>query len=55
VLLTIFSEAAVPTHAFLFAEAYPIGWSINSLSATTEDILIESLQLTYTRVRTVSL
>ncbi|MEB3319126.1 MAG: phage tail protein [Cyanobacteriota bacterium] len=55
VLLTIFSENALPTQAFLFAEAYPIAWEINSLSAKTEEILIESMKLTYTRVRTVSL
>jgi phage tail-like protein len=55
VLLTIFSETATPTSAFLFAEAYPIAWEINSLSAKTEDILIENLKLTYTRVRSVSL
>lgn len=55
VLVTIFSELAVPTAAFLFLEAYPIAWEIKSLSAKTEDILIESLKLTYSRVRTVSL
>lgn len=55
VLVTIFSETAVPTAAFLFAEAYPIAWEINNLSAKSEEILIESLTLTYTHMRTVSL
>jgi phage tail-like protein len=54
-LLTIFSEEGVPTTAFLFAEAYPIEWEINSLNAKEEEILIESLRLTYTRVKTVAL
>jgi phage tail-like protein len=55
VLLTIFSEQAVPTAAFLFLEAYPIAWELDSLNATTEEVLIERLTLTYTNVRTVRL
>jgi phage tail-like protein len=55
VLLTIFSEIGVPTNAFLFSEAYPIEWEINSLNAKSEEILIESMKLTYTRFRTLSL
>jgi phage tail-like protein len=55
VLVTIYSEIGVPTAAFLFAEAYPIAWEINSLNASKEEILIESLTLTYTRMRSVSL
>ncbi|MFN9071132.1 MAG: phage tail protein [Cyanobacteriota bacterium] len=55
VLVTIYSELGVPTAAFLFAEAYPIAWEINSLNASKEEILIESLTLTYTRMRSVTL
>ena len=55
VLLTIFSETGVPTTAYVFSEAYPIGWRVGKLNAVTEDILIESLTLTYARVRTFSI
>jgi len=55
VLITIYSEQAVPTSAYLFSEAFPISWQVNSLSAKSEDLLIESLKLSYTRMRTVSL
>jgi phage tail-like protein len=55
VLLTIFSEIGIPTIAYLFNEAYPINWKVGKLNANTEDILIESLTLTYARVRTFSL
>jgi hypothetical protein len=54
-LLTIFSEAGIPTTAFLFTEAYPISWEIGTLSAKSEEIMIESLKLTYSRVRTLTL
>jgi phage tail-like protein len=55
VLVTIYPEAGEPTHAFLFSEAYPIAWELNSLRAQAEELLIETMRLTYTRVRTVSL
>jgi phage tail-like protein len=55
VLITIYSEQAVPTSAFLFSEAFPISWQISSLNAKTEDLLIETLKLSYTRMRSVSL
>jgi phage tail-like protein len=55
VLVTVLSEQAVPTSAFLFVEAYPISWQIASLSAERENVLIETMKLTYTRMRTLSL
>jgi phage tail-like protein len=55
VLLTILSEAGLPTTAFLFAEAFPISWQLSSLNAKSEDFLIETLKLSYSRMRTVTL
>jgi phage tail-like protein len=55
VLVTIFSEMAVPTGAFVFAEAYPIAWELGGLNASGQEVLVESLTLTYTRARTLSL
>lgn len=55
VLLTIYSEQAEPMISYLFAEVYPIAWEVNSLNANTEDVLIENLRLTYSRVRVMSL
>jgi phage tail-like protein len=55
VLLTIFSETGLPTTAFLFVEAFPISWQLSSLNAKSEDFLIETLKLSYSRMRTVTL
>lgn len=55
VLITIFSEQAVPTSAFLFSEAYPISWQIGGLNAKSEEVLIETMKLSYSHMRTVSL
>lgn len=55
ILLTIYSEIAVPTTAFLFNEAIPVSWEISTLDAKSEEFLIESLKLTYTRMRILTL
>ena len=55
VLITVLSEQAMPTNAFLFLEAYPTHWQIGSLNAKNEEVLIETMKLTYTRMRTLSL
>jgi phage tail-like protein len=53
VLITVYSEMAIPMVAYILMEAYPIAWQINPLSARSEDILIENLKLSYTRMRIV--
>jgi phage tail-like protein len=55
VLLTIYSEIGLPTTAFMFSEALPISWQIRNLDAKSEEFLIETLRLTYTRMRMLSL
>jgi phage tail-like protein len=55
VLLTIYTETAVPTSAFLFSEAFPISWQLSTLDAKSEEFLIETLKLTYTRMRLLTL
>ena len=55
VLLTIYSEFGIPTTSFFFHEAFPISWQISSLDATSEEFLIETLKLTYTRMRLLTL
>ena len=55
ILLTIYSEFGVPTTTFFFHEAFPVSWQISSLDATSEEFLIETLKLTYTRMRLLSL
>jgi phage tail-like protein len=55
VLLTIYSELAIPTTTFFFHEAMPISWQMSSLDGTSEEFLIETLKLTYTRMRLLTL
>jgi hypothetical protein len=39
----------------MFSEALPISWQIRNLDAKSEEFLIETLRLTYTRMRMLSL
>ena len=55
VIVTIFSEMGVPTGAYIFAEAYPIAWELGGLNANAQEILVDTLTLTYSRARSLSL
>lgn len=55
VLVTVFSELGIPTLAWKFCEAFPVGWQLASLNAKGEEVLIESLSLTYAGMRLIQL
>lgn len=55
VMVTTFSEVGVPVSAWMFSEAFPVAWQIGSLNAQGENVLIETLKLTYSRMRLVKL
>ena len=55
VLVTVFSEQGIPTMAWKFSEAFPVAWQLASLNAKGEEVLIESLSLTYAGMRLIQL
>ena len=55
VMVTTFSEIGIPSGAWMFLEAFPIGWELAELSAQGESVLIETMTLAYTRMRQVEL
>jgi phage tail-like protein len=58
VLVTVYSEFAEPISSFIFSEAYPIAWELDTLDAQSDpvgSVLIEKLSLTYTRARSLDL
>lgn len=55
VLITTLTEEAIPTGGWLFNEAYPVGWQLADLNAQEENVLVETLQLTYARLRWITL
>jgi phage tail-like protein len=44
-----------PVASWVFWNAYPVGWDIEPLDATKNDVAIEVLELAYTRVQHVRL
>jgi phage tail-like protein len=55
VLVTLFSEEAIPLGAWLAMEAYPVRWSTADLNAQEDRVLIDTMELTFTRLVEVQL
>ncbi|WP_299243412.1 phage tail protein [uncultured Aquimarina sp.] len=58
VLITIFNDfqgIPVPIKALLFMKAYPVKWSISDLDAQSNTVLIDTMELAYTRFQTIQL
>ncbi|HBH74164.1 MAG TPA: phage tail protein [Synechococcales bacterium UBA10510] len=55
VIVTLFNEDAVPISAWMFKEAFPVRWATADLNAQEDRILIDTLELSFTRMLTVRL
>jgi phage tail-like protein len=53
VLITLFNEDAVPISAWMFKEAFPVRWATADLNAQEDRILIDTLELSFTRMLTL--
>jgi phage tail-like protein len=53
VMVTLFNEQAIPIAAWMFLKAFPVRWSTADLNASDERILIDTLELAYTRMQAV--
>lgn len=51
VLITLFDAAALPLSAWLFLHAYPVRWTTADLDAAQTAVVIDTLELAYTRMR----
>ena len=55
VIVTLLGEDMVPLVSWLFLKAYPVKWATNDLDATQENIVIDTMELAYTRMQRLSL
>ncbi len=55
VLVTLHGEESEPLSAWLFLKAYPVSWSTSDLDAGKTEILIDTLELAYSRMQRLSL
>jgi phage tail-like protein len=51
VLVTLFGEDKVPLASWLFLKAYPVKWSTSDLKAAEKEIVIDTMELAYTRMQ----
>ncbi|MBQ0733541.1 phage tail protein [Aquimarina celericrescens] len=61
VLVTLFEEVGgiidtpVPIAAWLFMKAYPVKWSVSDFDAQANSVVIDTLEMAYTRIQSVSI
>jgi phage tail-like protein len=55
VLVTLLGETAIPLAGWLFVAAYPVRWATADLLASSDQVLIDTLELAYTRMQPLRL
>ena len=51
VMVTLFAEDKTPLAAWLFMKAYPVKWSTSDLNAAEKEVVIDTMELAYTRMQ----
>lgn len=51
VMVTLLDETGIPLAAWMFIKAYPVRWATADLGASDERVLIDTLELAYTRMQ----
>jgi phage tail-like protein len=51
VIVTIFSPNSVPLGAWMFIKAYPVSWATSDLDASQSSVVIDTMELAYTRMQ----
>jgi phage tail-like protein len=55
VLITLFDEDSVPAMSWMFTKAYPVKWSMSDLDAAGGNLVIDTMELAYTRFQLIKL
>jgi phage tail-like protein len=51
VLVTLFNESKIPMAAWMFIKAYPVRWATSDLDATAKGLVIDTMELAYSRMQ----
>lgn len=51
VLVTLFNAEKIPVSGWLFIKAFPVKWSTSDLDATQKSVVIDTMELAYTRMQ----
>lgn len=55
ILITLFDADGVPEMGWMFLKAYPVKWSTSDLDANASSVLIDTMELAYTRFQVIKL
>jgi phage tail-like protein len=55
VLITLYNQHSIPLMGWMFTKAYPVKWSMSDLDAESNKLLIDSMELAYTRFQVIKL
>lgn len=53
VLVNLLDESGIPLAAWLFFKAYPVKWSVSDLNADESRVVIDTMELAYTRFQSL--
>ncbi len=53
VLVTLFGADRTPVAAWLFHKAFPVKWTISDLDASERSVVVETLELSHTRMQSL--
>jgi phage tail-like protein len=53
VLVSVLDETGIPITSWLFMKAYPVKWQIADLDADANQVVVETIELTYRRMQTL--
>ena len=54
-MVTLFNELSVPVAGWLFMRTYPVKWSIPDFNANGNEVVIETMELAYSRFQIIQL
>jgi phage tail-like protein len=55
VLVTLLDESGLPISGWLFMTAYPVTWTISDFAADQNEVVIETMELSYQRMQAIRL
>lgn len=55
VMVMLFNEFSIPIGTWVFQTAYPVKWSVSDLDAQNSSVVIDSMELAYSRFQSLRL
>ena len=53
IMVTLFNEKSIPLAGWFFTKAYPVKWSVSDFDAEANGVVIDTMELAYTRFQII--